>query len=166
MAKIVGVQRQPAFDLDKIIPSDAWRRSAETNRWRYENLQFIQKPADMQPDEVLHICTECARAVSFAKCALIAEIHHLIPEEPPSRDLIDAYLMCLTAGARLRLIRLTQSAQEYNRNQALKNYRNPTEFPLITRTPRNTEGAIIQETGDIGSQTTIIDLRVKGDTLS
>ncbi|KAA6358758.1 MAG: hypothetical protein EZS28_045715, partial [Streblomastix strix] len=38
MAKIVGVHRPSQFDPNKMEPRDSWRRSAEQNRWRHENL--------------------------------------------------------------------------------------------------------------------------------
>ncbi|KAA6364035.1 MAG: hypothetical protein EZS28_040437 [Streblomastix strix] len=66
--------------------------------------------------------SDCARAVSLAESVLIALIHYIMIDQPPSRNLIDAYLMCLTAGARLRSIHFAHSTQGLNKNQALANY--------------------------------------------
>ncbi|KAA6363633.1 MAG: hypothetical protein EZS28_040841 [Streblomastix strix] len=123
MAKIVGVHRPSQFDPNKIEPRESWRRSAEQNRWRYENLWSTSEPAEIQPNEMSHAYADCARAVSLAESALIAQIHHIIPDQPPSRYLIDAYLMCLTAGARLRSIRFVHPTQGQSSYQASSNYR-------------------------------------------
>ncbi|KAA6376915.1 MAG: hypothetical protein EZS28_027557 [Streblomastix strix] len=130
MAKIVGVHRASQFDPNKMEPRDSWRRSAEQNRWRYENLWSTSEPAEIQPNETSHTYADCARAVALAESALIAQIHHITPNQPPSRYLIDAYLMCLTAGARLRSIRFAHPSQGQSRNQGPGNYRSaPAPFP-------------------------------------
>ncbi|KAA6403120.1 MAG: hypothetical protein EZS28_001349 [Streblomastix strix] len=130
MAKIVGVHRASQFDPNKMEPRDSWRRSAEQNRWRYENLWSTSEPAEIQPNETSHAYAVCARAVALAESALIAQIHHIISNQPPSRYLIDPYLMHLTAGARLRSIRFAHSSQGQSRNQASSNYRSaPAQFP-------------------------------------
>ncbi|KAA6396730.1 MAG: hypothetical protein EZS28_007743 [Streblomastix strix] len=67
-----------------------WRRLAEQNRWRQENQWSTSKPAELQPTESSHVYIDCAKAVSLAESALIAEIHHIILDQPPSRYLIDA----------------------------------------------------------------------------
>ncbi|KAA6353927.1 MAG: hypothetical protein EZS28_050546, partial [Streblomastix strix] len=130
MAKIVGVHRPSQFDPNKMESRDSWRRSAECSRWQYENLLFTSELSEMQPCKSSHFNIEYAMAVSLAESALIAEIHHIIPDQPPSRYLIDAYLMCLTAGARLRSIRFAYPTQGQSRNQASGNYRSaPAQAP-------------------------------------
>ncbi|KAA6384179.1 MAG: hypothetical protein EZS28_020294 [Streblomastix strix] len=118
MAKIVGVHRPSYFEPKKIQPRDYWKRSAEQNRWRFENLWLTSELAEMQPNEVSHAYADYTRAVSLAESTLIAEIHHIVPDLPPSRYLIDAYFMYLTAVARRRSIRFTHSTQGWSRNQA------------------------------------------------
>ncbi|KAA6373251.1 MAG: hypothetical protein EZS28_031222, partial [Streblomastix strix] len=99
-------------------------------RWRYENLWSTTEPAVMQPSEASHAYVDCARAVLLEESALIAEIYHTKPDQPPSRYLIDAYLMCLTAGARLSSIRFVHLTQGQSRYQALINYRTaPAQGP-------------------------------------
>ncbi|KAA6371110.1 MAG: hypothetical protein EZS28_033364 [Streblomastix strix] len=123
MAKIVGVHKPCQFEPNKIEPRESWRRSAEQNRWRNENLWSTSEPAEIQPNEMSHAYADCARAVSLAESALIAQIHHIIPDQPPSRYLIDAYLMYLTAGARLRSTRFAHPTQRQSRYLASGNYR-------------------------------------------
>ncbi|KAA6384973.1 MAG: hypothetical protein EZS28_019501 [Streblomastix strix] len=130
MAKIVGVHRASQFDPNKMEPRDSWRMSAEQNRWRYENLWSTSEPAEIQPNETSHAYADCSRAVALAESALIAQIHHIITNQTPSRYLIDAYFMCLAAGARLRSIRFAHPSQEQSRNQASSNLRSaPAQFP-------------------------------------
>ncbi|KAA6355145.1 MAG: hypothetical protein EZS28_049328 [Streblomastix strix] len=149
MAKIVGVHRASQFDPNKMEPRDSWRRSAEQNRWRYENLWSTSEPAEIQPNETSHVYADCARAVALAESALIAQIHHIIPNQPPSRYLIDAYLMCLTAGARLRSIRFAHPSQGQSRNQGPGNYR-PAQlrFHLLMIMASTMEGATTTERVD------------------
>ncbi|KAA6389908.1 MAG: hypothetical protein EZS28_014570, partial [Streblomastix strix] len=96
---------------------------------------------------------DCARAVALAQSALIAHIHHTIPNQPPSRYLIDAYLMCLTAGARLRSIRFAHLSQGQSRNQASCNYSSAqlNSHPL-TITASTTEGATTTERENTGNR--------------
>ncbi|KAA6393843.1 MAG: hypothetical protein EZS28_010633 [Streblomastix strix] len=130
MAKIVGVHRASQFDPNKMKPRDSRRRSAEQNRWRHENLWATSESAEIYPNETSHAYADCARAVSLAESALIAQILHFILDQPLSRYLINAYLMCLTAGARLRSIRFAHPSQGQSRNQASSNYRSaPAQFP-------------------------------------
>ncbi|KAA6401078.1 MAG: hypothetical protein EZS28_003399 [Streblomastix strix] len=130
MAKIVGVLRHSKFYPDKIAPRHSWKRSLEANSRRYENLWSTSNPAEMQPSEASHVYAECASAVSLAKSVQIADIHHTISEQLPSGYLIDAYLMCLTAGARLRSIRFVYPTQGQSRYQASGNYRSaPAQCP-------------------------------------
>ncbi|KAA6375519.1 MAG: hypothetical protein EZS28_028956 [Streblomastix strix] len=101
MAKIVGVHRASQFDPNKMEPRDSWRKLAEQNR-----------------------------AVALAQSVLIAEIRHIILDQPPSRYLIDANLMCLTAGAFLRSVRFAHYIYGQSRNQASSIYRSdPAPFP-------------------------------------
>ncbi|KAA6401003.1 MAG: hypothetical protein EZS28_003470 [Streblomastix strix] len=101
-AKIVGVHRPSQFDPKKMELRDSWRKSVEQNRCRYENLWSTSEPAEIQPNESSHVYADCSRAVQLEESALIAEIHRIIPDQPPSIYLIDAYLMFLTAGIKHR----------------------------------------------------------------
>ncbi|KAA6395835.1 MAG: hypothetical protein EZS28_008635 [Streblomastix strix] len=115
----------------------------------------------MQPSEVSHVYAECARAVSFAKSAQIAESHHIISEQLPSEYLIDAYLMCLTAGARQISVMHDHSSKGYNRNQALADNRTAQlNFHLSMTTPRITESASITEYDGTFNQTIFNERRI------
>ncbi|KAA6357030.1 MAG: hypothetical protein EZS28_047443, partial [Streblomastix strix] len=114
-----------------------------------------------------HAYADCARAVSLAESALIAQIHHIIPDQPPSRYLIDAYLMCLTAGARLRSIRFAHPTQGQSRYLASSNYRAAQlKVHPHTRTLRTTEGATTTGREDTGNRTTINAHRIATDAWS
>ncbi|KAA6383595.1 MAG: hypothetical protein EZS28_020880 [Streblomastix strix] len=85
---------------------------------------------DIQPNETQHAYADCSRAVALQESALIAEIQYIIPDQPSSRYLIDAYFMCLTAGVRQKSIRSAHSSQGQSRNQASSNYRSAlAQFP-------------------------------------
>ncbi|KAA6366143.1 MAG: hypothetical protein EZS28_038329 [Streblomastix strix] len=88
MAKIVGVHRASQFNPNKMEPRDTWRKSAEQNRWLYQNLWSTSEPTEIQPNETSHPYADCARAVAIAESAFIAQIHHIISNHPPSRYLI------------------------------------------------------------------------------
>ncbi|KAA6338239.1 MAG: hypothetical protein EZS28_052717, partial [Streblomastix strix] len=93
-------------------------------RWNLETLGG----AEIQPNEASRAYSDCTRAVSLAESALTAEIHHILPDLPCSRYLIDAYLICVTAGARIRSIRFAYPSQGQSRIQASSNYRSgPTQ---------------------------------------
>ncbi|KAA6367337.1 MAG: hypothetical protein EZS28_037137, partial [Streblomastix strix] len=83
------------------IEIDSWRKQAKQNRWRLENLWYTQESAEKQPSESSQIYADCTRAVSFVEYTLKSDIHLIISEQQSSRFLIDAYLMCQTAGARV-----------------------------------------------------------------
>ncbi|KAA6358497.1 MAG: hypothetical protein EZS28_045976 [Streblomastix strix] len=100
--------------------------SSTRTRWNRET----PGGAEIQPNETSHAYADCAKAVSLAECAQIAEIHRIITDKPPSRYLIDAYLMCLTAGARQRSIRFAHPSKGQSMNQASSNFRSdPAQFP-------------------------------------
>ncbi|KAA6394339.1 MAG: hypothetical protein EZS28_010134 [Streblomastix strix] len=90
MKKIVGALRHSQFDPFKIIPSDSQRRSAESNRRRYENQWSTLKPAEIQPYiQVAHISyvqlTERVQVRFFLHIPLkyLTEIKHwLIIDHP------------------------------------------------------------------------------------
>ncbi|KAA6364403.1 MAG: hypothetical protein EZS28_040070, partial [Streblomastix strix] len=102
--------------------------SLTRTRWNLE----ILGGAAIQPNEESHAYADCVRAVLLAESTLIAEIHHIIPEQPLFRYLIDAYLMCLSAGACLTPICFAHLTQGQSRNQASGNYRSaPAQAPSI-----------------------------------
>ncbi|KAA6355977.1 MAG: hypothetical protein EZS28_048497 [Streblomastix strix] len=88
------------------------------------------EPAESELNETSHAYTDCAGAVSLAESASIAEIHHIIPDQPLSKYLIDDYFMCLTAGVRLRSIRFPHPTQGQSGNQASASHRSAlAQFP-------------------------------------
>ncbi|KAA6356402.1 MAG: hypothetical protein EZS28_048072, partial [Streblomastix strix] len=92
-----------------IITNIATEIASSAKKWS-KQLEFIELPssirirwnretpgeAEIQPNETSHAYADCAIAVALAESALIAQIHHIIPNQPPSRCLVDAYLMYLT----------------------------------------------------------------------
>ncbi|KAA6356034.1 MAG: hypothetical protein EZS28_048439, partial [Streblomastix strix] len=92
--------------------------------------------AEKQPKVMSHAYADCARVVLLVESALIAEIHHIIPNYPPSRYLIDAYLI---AG---------------KKHQATIDQPQLKSHPL-TRTVHITEGVITTEKEDTGNRMTI-----------
>ncbi|KAA6386266.1 MAG: hypothetical protein EZS28_018203 [Streblomastix strix] len=85
-----------------------------------------KQPKQFGAQNFQHAYIYCARTITLAEGAIIAEIHHIILDQPPSRNLIEAYLMCLSAGAPLRQICISHSTQLQNRNQAMANFRSAT----------------------------------------
>ncbi|KAA6390272.1 MAG: hypothetical protein EZS28_014203 [Streblomastix strix] len=63
------------------------RRSAEQNRWRYENQRSTSEPAEIQPSGFSHVYADCAGAVSLAESALICrtEIKHRATIDQPAQ---------------------------------------------------------------------------------
>ncbi|KAA6397162.1 MAG: hypothetical protein EZS28_007313 [Streblomastix strix] len=116
--------------------------SAELNRWRYENLWSTLELAEMQSSESSHVYDDCDRAVSLVERTLIAEINHIIPDQPPSRYQIEAYI----------------------ENQTLANYRStPAQLP-----PARDNGPIYVRGNNYrekrsGNQTTIIEQGEEGE---
>ncbi|KAA6355214.1 MAG: hypothetical protein EZS28_049259, partial [Streblomastix strix] len=107
MAKIIGVHRPSYFDPNMMELRD-----------------FLEEVrTEIQPNEAFRAYADCTIAASLAESALIAEIHHINLDQPPSRYLIDAYLMCLTVGACLRQNNFAHPTQGQSKNQASGCYR-------------------------------------------
>ncbi|KAA6368967.1 MAG: hypothetical protein EZS28_035506 [Streblomastix strix] len=116
-----------------LTPPQRWRISERNgqNNWSAQAFpdqhqqdgtqRFMEEDSRVkQPNKASHAYADRARAVSLAECVLIAEIHNIILDQPPSRYLIDAYLMCLTAGARLRHRQSNDNQRAQNRERRVE----------------------------------------------
>ncbi|KAA6400585.1 MAG: hypothetical protein EZS28_003880 [Streblomastix strix] len=124
---IVGVSSASKFNPNKVQMHESWIRNAERHRWQHEDYWPTSEPGQQHPLEVSAVYRENAKALSLAESALLNEIQRKAEQQKPSKDVTDAYLMVLTAGARSRTIREADTQTGTRREQILLNYNQPNQ---------------------------------------
>ncbi|KAA6382332.1 MAG: hypothetical protein EZS28_022141 [Streblomastix strix] len=125
----VGISSASKFNTNKVQMRESWIRNTERHSCQHENYWPTSEPWQQHPLEVSAVYSENVIALSSAESALHNEIQSKADQQKPSKDVTDACLMDLTAGARSRAIRNTGIQTRIRREQILFNSKQQNQNP-------------------------------------